>query len=110
MSFFLGLLSNEGVNWTLKHIIREYRPNRSKCGAQKNSCIYQINYSVGFSHYLIKMCTLLFQQGKFYSLNMECHQVTHNLCGSFQPTLRSFSISGIESEFKNKYEMKVEFS
>lgn len=30
MSYFLGLLLNEAVNWILKHIIRESRPLRGK--------------------------------------------------------------------------------
>lgn len=30
MSYFCGLVVNEGINWVLKHIIQEHRPLRCK--------------------------------------------------------------------------------
>lgn len=35
ISFFGGLIMNEGLNWLLKHILREPRP----CGGKKRQCV-----------------------------------------------------------------------
>jgi len=43
MSYFAGLLLNEGMNWILKHLIKELRPLHSQC-----SGLFYSNFDAGY--------------------------------------------------------------